>query len=72
MNTSSLSSITTEYIKSITNTGVYSRGVSYFRSSRVLNLKYRDGELTAAVLGSESFPYQNSLLPHPKKKYIKI
>ena len=58
---SSLSSITAEYIKSITNNGVYSRGVSYFKSGRVLNLKYRDGELTAAVSGSEPFPYEVSI-----------
>ena len=61
MYASSLSSITAEYIKSITNNGVFSRGLSYFRSGRVLNLKYRDGELTAAVSGSESFPYEVSI-----------
>ncbi|MDO8140737.1 MAG: SWIM zinc finger family protein, partial [Candidatus Brocadiales bacterium] len=57
MHTSSLSSITAEYIKSITNNGVFSRGLSYFRSGHVLNLKYKDGELTAEVAGSESTPY---------------
>ena len=61
MNTSSLSSITAEYIKSITNNGVFSRGLSYFKSGRVLNLKYRDGELTAAVSGSKPFPYEVSI-----------
>ncbi|HHT9121432.1 MAG TPA: DEAD/DEAH box helicase, partial [Candidatus Wunengus sp. YC63] len=61
MNTSSLNSITSEYIKSITNNGVFSRGLSYFRSGRVLNLKYRDGELAAKVSGSEPFPYSVSI-----------
>ncbi|MBI2472083.1 MAG: DEAD/DEAH box helicase [Planctomycetes bacterium] len=57
MHTSSLSSITADYIKSITNNGVFSRGLSYYRSGHVLNLKYKDGELTAEVAGSESTPY---------------
>jgi len=61
MYASSLSSITAEYIKSITNNGVFSRGLSYFRSGRVFNLKYRDGELTAAVSGSKPFPYEVSI-----------
>src|SRR3989304_6511142 len=69
MYASSLSSITAEYIKSITNTGVYSRGISYFRSGRVLNLKYRDGELTAAVSGSEPFPYEVSILADEEEIY---
>ena len=61
MNASSLSSITAEYIKSITNNGVFSRGLSYFRSGRVLKLKYHDGELAADVSGSEPFPYEVSI-----------
>src|SRR3989304_1396834 len=69
MNASSLSSITAEYIKSITNNGVFSRGLSYFRSGRVLNLKYRDGELTAAVSGSEPFPYEVSILAGEEEIY---
>ncbi len=69
MNTSSLSSITAEYIKSITNNGVFSRGLSYFRNGRVLNLKYRDGELTAAVSGSESLPYDISILADEAEIY---
>ncbi|MEK7788534.1 MAG: SNF2-related protein, partial [Planctomycetota bacterium] len=69
MYTSSLNSITAEYIKSITNNGVFTRGLSYFRSGRVLNLKYRDGELTAAVSGSESFPYEVSILADEEEIY---
>src|SRR3989304_8334367 len=66
---SSLSSITAEYIKSITNNGVYSRGVSYFKSGRVLDLKYRDGELTAGVSGSEPFPYEGSITADEEEIY---
>ena len=69
MYASSLSSITAEYIKSITNNGVFTRGLSYFRSGRVLNLKYREGELTAAVSGSEPFPYEVSIYADEEEIY---
>ncbi len=69
MNAASLNSITAEYLKSITNNGVFSRGLSYFRTGRVLNLKYRDGELTAAVSGSESLPYEVSILADEEEIY---
>jgi len=57
MNTSFLNSITSEYIKSITNNAVFARGLSYFKSGRVHNTKCVHGELTAKVSGSGMSPY---------------
>ncbi len=69
MRTSFLDSITAEYIKSISNHGVYSRGLSYYRSGRVHQLKYDNGELTAEVSGSEPVPYSVFILSNDKEIY---
>src|SRR3990172_11782051 len=70
MNTTiSLDSVTAECIKSITNSGVYSRGLSYYKNDHVRNLKYDDGELTAEVAGSEPIPYNVFILSDGKEIY---
>ena len=69
MNTSFLNSITAEYVKSITNNGVYSRGISYFKEGRVHNLKYHDGELSAEVVGTESIPYSVFIIADDEDLY---
>lgn len=70
MNTSFLDSITSEYIKSITDNGVFNRGLSYYKSGRVHNLRYdNDGELTAEVAGNEPVPYCVSILSDQKEIY---
>lgn len=63
-------SITPEHIKSIANNGVFNRGLSYYKSGRVHNLRYdNDGELTAEVAGSESVPYSVFILANEKEIY---
>jgi len=57
MSASFLDTITAEYIRSISNNSVYSRGLSYRRNGRVHNLSYNNGELAAEVEGSETAPY---------------
>lgn len=57
MSASFLDTITAEYIRSISNNRVYSRGLSYRRNGRVHNLSYNNGELAAEVVGSETAPY---------------
>src|SRR3990172_1191283 len=70
MNTTiSLDSVTAECIKSITNSGVYSRGLSYYKNDHVRNLKYDDDELTAEVAGSEPIPYNVFILSDGKEIY---
>jgi hypothetical protein len=70
MNTiSSLNHITAEYIKSITNNGIYSRGLSYYKNGHVRNLKYVDGKLTAEVTGDEPLPYNVFILSDGKEIY---
>ena len=72
MNTFFLDSITAEYIRSITGNGVYSRGLSYYKSGRVHNLRYdNDGELTAEVAGSELVPYSVFILSDEEGIYEK-
>ncbi len=65
----SLNFITAEYVKSIANNGVYSRGLSYYKNDHVHNLKYDDGELTAEVTGSEPIPYNIFILSDEKEIY---
>ncbi|HHT9130515.1 MAG TPA: DEAD/DEAH box helicase, partial [Candidatus Brocadiaceae bacterium] len=67
MNTSFLHSVTAEYIRGITDVGVYSRGQSYYKNGRVHNLKYNDGELTAEVTGSESATYDVVIISNEKE-----
>ncbi|MFO0795172.1 MAG: DEAD/DEAH box helicase [Candidatus Brocadiaceae bacterium] len=49
--------ITNQGVKSFTESGVYSRGFAYYKGGHVHNLTYKNGELTAEVVGSESIPY---------------
>jgi superfamily II DNA or RNA helicase len=68
MSVSLLNSITPEYVRSITNNGVFNRGFSYYKSGRVHNLSYdNDGELTAEVAGSEPETYFVSILSNEEE-----
>ncbi|MFN3533225.1 MAG: SNF2-related protein [Candidatus Brocadia sp.] len=70
MKTTFLDSVTSEYIKSITNKGVFNRGFSYYKSGRVHSLWYdSDGELTAEVAGSNPVPYFVSILSNEEAIY---
>lgn len=70
MGASLLDSLSADYIKSITNNGVYSRGFSYYKSRRVHNLRYDDdGALDAEVAGSEPVPYSVSILSDEEEIY---
>lgn len=67
MSNSFLDSITVKYIKSVTDHGVFDRGLSYYKGGRVSNLEYGDGELTAEVEGSESFPYDVVIIANKRE-----
>lgn len=67
MNNSFLDSITVTYIKSVTDHGIFDRGLSYYKGNRVSNLKYHDGELTAEVEGSEPSPYDVVIIANKRE-----
>ncbi|MEK6620882.1 MAG: hypothetical protein AABZ13_00180, partial [Planctomycetota bacterium] len=58
MNASFLDYITPEYLKSTINSGIFSRGLSYYMTGRVFNVNCRGGELNATVRGNGSIPYE--------------
>jgi SNF2 family DNA or RNA helicase len=57
-----LHSVTIEYIKSITDSGVFKRGFTYYQNGHVFDLHYNRGELTAEVAGGEASPYSVLIL----------
>ncbi len=67
MNTSFLHSVTAEYIRNITDIGVYSRGQTYYKNGRVHILKYNNGELTAEVTGNESAAYDVVIISNERE-----
>lgn len=69
MSYSFLDSVTPEYVRSISDNGVYSRGFSYYKSGCVRRLKYDGVVLTAEVKGSESAPYSIFILANEKEIY---
>lgn len=71
MSTSLLNFITPEYVRSITNNGVYRRGFAYYKNGRVHNIRHdNDGELTAEVAGNESaVPYPVFILANENELY---
>ncbi|HJW87411.1 MAG TPA: DEAD/DEAH box helicase [Candidatus Brocadiaceae bacterium] len=69
MNASFLDYITSEYLKSTINSGVFSRGLSYYKTGRVLNVNCRGGELNATVRGNGSIPYEVVVLSTKEEIY---
>jgi superfamily II DNA or RNA helicase len=67
MSNSFLDSITIKYIKSVTDHGVFDRGLSYYKGGRVSNLEYGNGELTAEVEENESFPYDVVIIANKRE-----
>ncbi len=67
MSNSFLDSVTVKYIRSVTDHGIFDRGLSYYKGGRVSGLKYGDGELTAEVEGSESFPYDVVIIANERE-----
>ena len=62
MNASFLDYITPEYLKATINSGIFSRGLSYYKTGRILNVICRGGELNATVRGNGSIPYEVTVL----------
>ena len=67
MNASFLDCITPEYLKSTINSGVFSRGLSYYKTGRVVSVNCRGGELNATVRGNGSVPYHVTVLSNKEK-----
>ncbi len=69
MNTFFLDFITSDFLRALTDSGTFNKGLSYYKNGRVINIKCRGGELNAAVAGSDSIPYDVTVLSNKEEIY---